>query len=215
MNINQRVLRPAVFSLLIFTGCNDASQEKSEAVDDSLDSGTKFNEHIRSTEARTPEEERKGVKLPEGFEIDLFASEPDIGKPINLTFDARGRVWVTQSFEYPFPAVPGGGKDRVTILEDTDNDGKADKFTHFDDTLNIPIGVIPTVEGAMVYSIPSVYKFVDKDGDGKPELSQKVMGPFETKDTHGMVNNFTWGFDGWIHACHGFSNRSNVAALDG
>jgi putative heme-binding domain-containing protein len=215
MNITQRFLLPALISAIVLTGCNDAGTEKTGNKNDSLYSGTKFNENIRATNAQTPEEERKGFKLPEGFEISLFASEPQIGKPINLTFDPLGHVWVTQSFEYPFPAVPGGGKDRVTILEDTDNDGKADKFTHFDDTLNIPIGVIPTVQGAMVYSIPNVYKFIDKDGDGKPESSQKIMGPFEVKDTHGMVNNFTWGFDGWIHACHGFSNRSNVAALDG
>lgn len=214
MNMNQRLL-PALLSVLVYTGCTNTGNEKAGNQNDSLYSGTKFNDHIRSTEALTPEEERKGFKLPEGFEINLFASEPEIGKPINFSFDAQGRMWVTQSFEYPFPAVPGKGKDRVTILEDTDNDGKADKFTHFDDTLNIPIGVIPTVTGAMVYSIPNVYKFVDKNGDGKPESGEKVMGPFEVKDTHGMVNNFTWGFDGWIHACHGYANRSRVAALDG
>lgn len=215
MNLKNHILAPALICALLFSGCKNNEQKKSDLGNDSLYSGTKFNEHIRSTEARTPEDERKGFKLPEGFQIDLFASEPDIGKPINLTFDAQGRMWVTQSFEYPFPAVPGKGKDRVTILEDTDGDGKADKFIHFDDTLNIPIGVIPTVGGAMIYSIPSVYKFVDANGDGKPESSEKVMGPFETKDTHGMVNNFTWGFDGWIHACHGYSNRSTVAAKDG
>ena len=173
MNINQRFLLPVMISAIVFTGCSDAGTEKSASNNDSLYSGTKFNENIRATNAQTPEEERKGFKLPEGFEISLFASEPQIGKPINLTFDGMGRVWVTQSFEYPFPAVPGGGKDRVTILEDTDNDGKADKFTHFDDTLNIPIGVIPTVEGAMVYSIPSVYKFIDKDGAQRVQSQQK------------------------------------------
>lgn len=214
MNMNQRFLLPALFSVFVYTGCKNANQETPGNSNDSLYSGTKFNEHIRSTEARTPEDEQKGFKLPDGFEINLFAAEPEIGKPINLTFDARGRMWVTQSFEYPFPAQ-GKGKDRVTILEDTDGDGRADKFTHFEDTLNIPIGVIPTQDGAMVYSIPSVYKFIDKDGDGKPESSKKVMGPFEVKDTHGMVNNFTWGFDGWIHACHGYANRSTVAAADG
>src|SRR5688500_17309285 len=180
MNINQRVLLPALLSVCIYSGCKNANQETSENSNDSLYSGTKFNEHIRSTDARTPEDERKGFKLPEGFEINLFASEPEIGKPINLTFDARGRMWVTQSFEYPFPAK-GKGKDRVTILEDTDGDGKADKFTHFQDTLNIPIGVLPTADGAMVYSIPNVYKFIDKDGDGKPESGKKIMGPFEVK----------------------------------
>ncbi len=86
-----------------------------------------------------PKKKGKGFKLPDGFEIQLYASEPDIGKPINFAFDAKGRMWVTQSFEYPFAATPEKGKDRLSVLEDTDNDGKADKFIHFDDTLNIPI----------------------------------------------------------------------------
>src|SRR6478609_3087078 len=73
--------------------------------DDSKTSGPIFNENIRPTEPRTPEEELKGFILPPGFEIQLFASEPDIDKPMNITFDARGRLWVTSSFEYPFPMV--------------------------------------------------------------------------------------------------------------
>lgn len=215
MNKKRLIFLPAIVGVFMFSNCKEGVNKQDNNGADSLYSGAKFNEHIRSTEARTPEEERQGFKLPEGFEINLFASEPDIGKPINLTFDEKGRVWVTQSFEYPFAARPGTGKDRVTILEDTDGDGKADKFTHFNDTLNIPIGVLPLNDGAMVYSIPNVYKFRDANGDGKADSVKKILGPFETKDTHGMVNNFTWGYDGWIHACHGFSNRSTVAGADG
>lgn len=177
--------------------------------------GQKFREHIRSTEARTPEEQRVGFVLPEGFEIQLFASEPYIGKPVNLAFDARGRVWVTQSYEYPFAAKPGGGKDRITILEDTDGDGRADKFTNFSDTLNIPIGIFPVEGGAVGFSIPNVYHFTDSNGDGVADDIRTILGPFEYRDTHGMVNNFMRGYDGWIHACHGFTNRSTVAGADG
>lgn len=199
---------------ICFTACNE-QKETSEQSKDSRFSGQKFNEHIRSTEARTPEEERKGFALPEGFEITLYASEPDIGKPINLTFDAKGRMWVTQSFEYPFPASPGKGSDRITILEDTDGDGKADKFSHFSDTLNIPIGIMPLSDGAVAYSIPSVYRLTDSNSDGKADDSKRLFGPFEHRDTHGMVNNFMRGYDGWIHACHGYTNRSTVAGADG
>ncbi|HEX8040697.1 MAG TPA: dehydrogenase, partial [Chryseosolibacter sp.] len=95
-----------VAGISLISGC----KQKQQPVDDSRFAGTNFNEHIRSTEARTPEGERAGFKLPEGFEIELYASEPDIGKPMNLNFDAKGRLWVTQSFEYPFPASPGKGK---------------------------------------------------------------------------------------------------------
>lgn len=199
---------------LLFTTCGDKKTEMDEA-DAERFNGQKFREHIRSTEALTPEDERKGFVLPEGFEIELYASEPDIGKPINITFDARGRMWVTQSFEYPFPATPGNGSDRITILEDTDHDGKADKFLHFSDTLNIPIGIYPVLDGAVAYSIPNVYRFTDSDGDGKADSERTLLGPFQHRDTHGMVNNFIRGYDGWINACHGFTNRSTVAGADG
>ena len=204
-------------AFVLFIACkhHKAIQQPAAAIDNSKYSGQAFKEHIRPTEARTPEEERLGFRLPEGFEVSLYASEPDIGKPINIAFDAAGRMWVTQSFEYPFAAAPGQGDDRLTILEDTDNDGKADRFTRFNDTLNIPIGVLPVSDGAVAYSIPNVYKFTDADGDGKPERSTKLLGPFEHKDTHGMVNNFSRGYDGWIHGCHGYSNRSTVAGADG
>lgn len=213
MSLNR--ITPLVFLISVFfVGCkDDTSGTKTE--DDKRFSGQKFNEHIRSTEARTPDEERYGFKLPPGFQIELYASEPDIGKPINITFDAKGRMWVTQSFEYPFPASPGKGSDRITILEDTDHDGKADKFTHFSDTLNIPIGILPLNDGAVAYSIPNVYRFTDSNGDGKADDKKILLGPFQHRDTHGMVNNFMRGYDGWIHACHGFTNQSTVAGADG
>lgn len=205
----------ACIGLFLFIGCDDKKSEKDTTANDSRFSGKIFREHIRSTEARTPEEQKAGFKLPEGFEIELYASEPDIGKPINLTFDAKGRMWVTQSYEYPFPAAPGKGSDRITILEDTDGDGKADRFTNFSDTLNIPIGIFPVSDGAVAYSIPNVYRFTDSNGDGKADSRKVLLGPFQHRDTHGMVNNFMRGYDGWIHACHGFTNRSTVAGADG
>jgi putative heme-binding domain-containing protein len=175
----------------------------------------KFEENLRTTEFRKPEEERAGFKLPPGFEITLFASEPDISKPINMEFDDKGRLWVTQSSEYPLAAPPYKGQDRITILEDTDGDGKADKITPFAENLNIPIAILPVSDGAIGYSIPNVYHFIDKDGDGKMDEKKLLLGPFGYRDTHGMVSNFVRGFDGWIHSCHGFTNTSVVAGTDG
>jgi putative heme-binding domain-containing protein len=204
----------ALTLLLILACCLEGC--KTNEADDSKTSGPLFSQDIRTTEARTPEEELLGFKLPPGFEIQLFASEPDIDKPINLTFDAKGRMWVTQSFEYPFPAVPGAkGTDKLTILEDINGDGKADKFTSYLDTLNIPIGILPITGGAIAYSVPNVYKFVDANNDDKPESKSTMLGPFGFQDTHGMVSNFIRGYDGWVHACHGFTNKSSVAGSDG
>ncbi len=175
----------------------------------------KFAENVRTTEFRTPEEERLGFKLPPGFEITLVASEPEISKPINMEFDDKGRLWVTQSSEYPLPAPPYKGLDRITILEDNNGDGKTDKFIPFAENLNIPIGILPVTDGAIAYSIPNVYHFTDKDGDGKMDDKKVIFGPFGYRDTHGMVSNFIRGFDGWIHACHGFTNTSTIAGTDG
>ncbi|KQS33219.1 PVC-type heme-binding CxxCH protein [Dyadobacter sp. Leaf189] len=174
-----------------------------------------YAEHIRTSEFKTPDEERKNFILPPGFEVTLFASEPDITKPINMEFDDRGRLWVTQSSEYPVAAGQGDGKDRITILEDKNGDGKADTFTHFDDNLNIPIGVMPVADGAIAYSIPNLYYIKDDNNDGTADSKKVLLGPFGHKDTHGMVNNLVRGYDGWLHVCHGFSNTSNVAGTDG
>jgi putative heme-binding domain-containing protein len=226
--MNKRLLSLAAgLSVLIIAGCairQIQQQSKSANVitttqepdDDSQYSGALFNANIRSTAARTPEEERLGFKLPPGFEIQLYASEPDIGKPLNIAFDAKGRMWVTQSFEYPFPAeAPNKGKDRLTILEDTDHDGKADRFIHFNDTLNIPIGVLPLNDGAIAYSIPSVIRFADLNGDGVADKQKTLFAGFGHTDTHGMVNNFVRGYDGWVYSDHGFTNTSAISGTDG
>ncbi|WP_234364159.1 PVC-type heme-binding CxxCH protein [Lunatibacter salilacus] len=174
-----------------------------------------YAEHVRTTKFQTPEEEMASFELPPGFEVTLFASEPDITKPINIAFDDQGRLWVTQSSEYPIKAGQGEGTDRISILEDTNGDGKADKIIEFANDLNIPIGIIPVKDGAIGYSIPNVYRFYDLNGDGKSEKKDVLIRDFEHKDTHGMVNNLFRGLDGWIHASHGFSNISTVSGSDG
>lgn len=190
-------------------GCGDGKNKQISSRDN------KFADHIRTTNFQTPEEEMAGFKVPEGFEITLFASEPDITKPINMEFDDQGRLWVTQSSEYPIVAGPSAGRDRISILEDKDGDGRADVFTHFNDSLNIPIGIMPVSDGAIGFSIPNLYRFTDINGDGASDQKRILFGEFGYKDTHGMVNNLVRGFDGWIHACHGFTNISTIAGTDG
>src|SRR5437016_2162136 len=99
--------------------------------------------NIAASDPLRPEAQVKKFRLPPGFEIQLVASDPDIRKPINIAFDAAGRLWVTETIEYPFAAPPGKGRDAVKVLEDFGRDGKARKITTFADRLNIPIGVLP------------------------------------------------------------------------
>ena len=171
---------------------------------------------VAPTEALSPGEEQQRFHLPPGFEIQLFAAEPDIHKPINMTFDNAGRLFVTDTLEYPYPAKPGTTpRDSVKILADRDFDGKAETFTTFVDQLNIPLGVMPIADGAIVYSIPAVIRATDADKDGKAEKREVLYSTFGTQDTHGMVNSFTRGLDGWLYACHGFSNTSQPQGADG
>src|SRR4051812_30974660 len=98
-----------------------------------------FADFIRKTEPLTPEEEQKTLHVPEGFEVQLVAAEPDINKPINMQFDAKGRLWITSTREYPLPAkAPVIGRDQVKVIEDFGADGRAKKITTFADGLNIP-----------------------------------------------------------------------------
>ena len=182
-------------------------------------------QNVAPTDALSPAEQRKKFKLPPGFEIQLVASEPDIGQPMNLNFDAAGRLWVTHSVEYPYPAKGKGvqprskrfagvgdhpPRDRLTVFSNIGRDGRARKITHFVGGLNIPIGQTPIPHGALVYSIPGIYRCLDTDGDGKADKRELLYGTFGNIDTHGMSNSYTRWIDGWIYGCHGFSNTSHV-----
>ena len=174
-------------------------------------------ENVSTFNPRTPAEEQKALHVPPGFEVQLVAADPDIHKPLNIAFDAKGRLWVTDTLEYPYPAPPGKTpRDSVKVLEDFGPDGRARKVTTFADGLNIPIGVLPLpdCERALVHSIPDIYLLSDTDGDGKADVRTPYYQSIGFRDTHGMTNAFSWGFDGWIYACHGFSNESKVQGAD-
>ena len=103
-----------------------------------------FAEGVRPTPWHSPADQQKSFKLPPGFEMQLVAAEPDINKPMNLAFDAKGRLWVTTSIEYPWAAPTNKpARDRLMIFEDFGPDGRARKITEFAGGLNIPIGVYP------------------------------------------------------------------------
>lgn len=187
---------------------------------------------VRETEAQTPADELRSLHIPEGFHIELFASEPMINKPINLAVDSYGRVWVSSTVEYPYAAERErwsddsgthirGSRDAIKILEDTDGDGAADKVTNFADGLNIPTGVLPWHKpehhlGCIAWSIPNIWYFADTTGDGICDLREILFGPLGyEKDTHGMCSSFRLGPDGWVYATHGFNNTSHFEAKDG
>ena len=172
---------------------------------------------VRTTEPSSPAQEKDAFELPPGFEIELVASEPDIFKPMNMAFDAKGQLWVTDTLEYPFPApLNQKGRDSIKVFNDTNNDGAYDKITTFADGLNIPIGLYPYKNGVLVWSIPNLWWYEDTDGDGVADRREKRYGPLGwERDTHGMNASFTRGFDGWLYATHGFNNDTTITGSDG
>ncbi|QJW95329.1 PVC-type heme-binding CxxCH protein [Frigoriglobus tundricola] len=169
------------------------------------------------TDALTPADERKQFTVPDGFDVQLVAAEPDIQKPIQMAFDARGRLWVTTSYHYPF-AAQGKATDKLFVLSDFDPaTGKAKKVQTFADDLNIPIGILPLPDckSCIVSSVGEIRKYTDTTGAGKADKMEVLYSGFGSRDTHGMYNSFTLMPDGWVYACHGFSNDSTVRGKDG
>jgi putative heme-binding domain-containing protein len=177
-----------------------------------------FAENVRPTDHLSPQEELKSFHLPPGFTIQLVAAEPDIHKPINLAVDAKGRIWVTSTIEYPFPVKPNERepRDEVKVIEVDPVSGRATRVTTFADKLNIPTGVYPYKNGCVAFSIPNIYYFQDTDGDGVADKREVLYGPFDTtRDTHGMTNSFVRGYDGFLYATHGFNNHTTLKGRDG
>ena len=157
----------------------------------------------------SPADAMAKMVVPDGFSVELVASEPDIVNPVAMTIDERGRFWITESFEYP-RREPGPGKDRIKILEDTDADGKVDKFTVFMEGLNIPSGIAVGHGGVWVANSPDILFVQDTDGDGKADTSEVVVTGFGRDDTHELPNSLTWGPDGWLYGLNGVFNPAHV-----
>jgi putative heme-binding domain-containing protein len=175
-------------------------------------------QHIAATDALSPSDERKAFTVPKGFEVQLVAAEPDIGKPIQIAFDARGRLWVTTSRHYPFAAKDGETpSDKLYVLSNFGDDGLARTVECFYDKLNIPIGVLPLPDcrSCIVSNVGRILKLTDNDGDGRADKEEVLLDGFGTDDTHGMMNSYVLMPDGWVYACHGFRNMSIVRAKDG
>jgi putative heme-binding domain-containing protein len=146
-----------------------------------------------------PEIERKSFQVAEGFEVNLFAGDPMLAKPIQINFDASGRLWVASSEVYPQIAPGQQANDKILVLEDADGDGKADKTTVFADGLLIPTGVAPGDAGAYVANSTEILHLKDSDGDGKADSRNVLLGGFGTEDTHHIIHTFRWGVDGQLY----------------
>lgn len=154
----------------------------------------------------SPKGSMERTQVPADCELKLFASEPDIAKPIAFAWDERGRCWVVETRDYPHGIQESGeGQDSVKICEDTDGDGKADKFTVFADKLNLPTGIVFARKGIIVAAPPKFIYLEDTNGDDKADKREVIMDCWGIRDTHAQASNLHYGFDNWIYGCVGYS----------
>ncbi len=146
------------------------------------------------------------IQVPADCRLELFASEPQIGKPIAFAWDERGRLWVAETKDYPHGVVENGeGQDSIKICEDTDGDGKADKFTVFADKLNIPTGLVFANGGVIVSQPPRFVFLKDTNGDDKADTREVIVDAWGVRDTHAQASNLHYGYDNWLYGCVGYS----------
>ncbi|MFV1996252.1 MAG: PVC-type heme-binding CxxCH protein, partial [Verrucomicrobiales bacterium] len=143
----------------------------------------------------SPEDELAAFTVDERFEVNIFASEedfPEIACPIQMRWDARGRLWVSCSTTYPHVYPGNSPVDKLVILEDTDWDGVADKSTVFADDLQIPLAFEFGDGGVYVSEEPHLAFIKDTDGDGKADFKRKVLTGFGSEDSHHALHDFVW-----------------------
>jgi glucose/arabinose dehydrogenase/mono/diheme cytochrome c family protein len=174
-------------------------------------------EPVKFQSPLTPKDSMRYTQVPADFDLQLFAAEPDIVKPIYIAWDERGRAWVVEARDYPHGLVNESepGKADIKICEDTDGDGKADKFTIFADKLNLATSLTFVNGGIMVSEARHMLFLKDTDGDDKADVRQAILPGWGTGDTHAMQSNLGRGFDNWLYGAVGYSNfRGNVGGKD-
>jgi putative membrane-bound dehydrogenase-like protein len=174
----------------------------------------------------------------DGMVVNLYAAEPEVRQPILVKFDDRGRLWTIQYLQYPNPAglrrvqvdrfsrtvydrvpepPPNGprGADRVTICEDTDGDGRADRFKDFVTGLNLCTGLAFGHGGVYILQAPYLLFYPDRDRDDVPDGDPEVvLSGFGMEDAQSLVNHLTWGPDGWLYGVTGSTSSNTVRSQE-
>ncbi len=236
----RRPALPAIFSLLLSILSSQAAEPDPRFTPEMAEFVKRFKGGgmLQDGSAKpTPAESLAQFHVAPGLRWDLAATEPMVRQPLNLHFDDRGRMWVVQYLQYPFPAglkvtkydqylraiydkVPPPppnhikGKDRITILEDTNGDGTFDKSKDFVSDLNIARSVVTGRGGVWVLNPPYLLFYPDKNRDDIPDGPPEVkLSGFGLEDTHSGANSLAWGPDGWLYGAHGSTCTADVKGV--
>ncbi len=160
----------------------------------------------------TPQESVERMTAPPGFHVDLVASEPEVINPIAMTFDERGRIWITESIEYPRKSA-GTGRDKVILIDGVDDHGHAKRISTFAEGFNIPTGIAVGYGGVWVLNSPDLLFLREKDG--KEVSREVVLTGFGRVDFHELPSSLSWGPDGWLYGLNGVFNPSEIVDKHG
>ena len=187
--------------------------------------------------ATSPEIAAQSIRVADGLELKLFAAEPLVRQPVSMSFDHRGRLWVLEYLQYPNPnglkptaideylrtkydrlpePPPRGpqGNDRITILEDGDGDGRADRAKEFLSGLNLASGMALGYEGVFVAQPPYLLFYADRNHDDLPDGDPEVLlTGFGMEDAHAFANSLTWGPDGWLYGAQGSTVTADIRGI--
>lgn len=185
-----------------------------------------------------PQEAVRHMKVPDGFRVNLVASEPEVRKPVTITFDGRGRMWVIQYLQYPNPnglkpikvdqylrttydrvpdPPPKGpkGADRITIFSDPDETGRYRRSKDFVGDLNLASGMALGYGGVFVLQAPYLLFYPDRNGDDVPDGDPEVLlAGFGMEDAHAVANSLQWGPDGWLYGAQGSTVTAHIRGLE-
>ncbi len=162
-----------------------------------------------------PQSELENFELLDGYQVNLFATDPMLANPVHMHWDTKGRLWVACSWAYPQLKPGDVANDKIIILEDTDGDGAADKSTVFADGLYLPTGLEFANGGVYVGQSPDVFFLKDTDGDDVADVKELALTGFGIEDNHHSISAWRRGPGGWIYFQEGIFLHAQVETQHG
>ena len=167
----------------------------------------------------TPEDAVRSMTIKEGFEVNVYCSEPVITQPMAFCWDDKGRLWIAENRDYESRGhgFSNSGDSKILILEDTDKDGTIDKQTTFLEDIPFPAAIAVGFDGLFLGAPPNLLYVPDRDGDDKADVDDieiRLTG-WGIRDRHETINSFHWGPDGWLYGLEGFATPSKIRKPEG